>query len=294
MRILHFSDVHVQLPDWRTRSLASLGPLRKLATAELWKGRGPRYDGAEERLRQIAALAREFDHAVLTGDLTQLGTREEMALARAALEPLASDPRRFTALAGNHDRFPMNARPVQFFEEIFPEQTIALRDAREAGARGELPGFSPLRVKLLGPAGGAALLVVESAVPMSWPVMSRGAIGRASLDALARALAHPEVRARCALVLTHHSPTRAHGRLDWPVHYLHNATDFLRVAREGRAAAILAGHVHQQFDLPETPVRARVLCAGSATDAKKPTAYELHIEDGQLRDVRPLDLRRPA
>ena len=126
---------------------------------------------------------------------------------------------------------------------------------------------------------------------MSWPILSRGEITRPALDALARALAHPEVRARCALVLTHHSPMRAHGRLDWPVHYLQNTTNFLRVAREGGAQAILAGHVHEQFDLPATPAQPRVLCAGSATDAKRPTAYTLEIVEGRLTSVQPIDLK---
>ncbi len=208
MRILHFSDPHVQLRDWRQRPLRAFGPLRALATAELWKGRGRRFDGAEARLRALARLGLAFDHAVCTGILTQLGMREEMQLARAALEPLASDAGRFTALAGNHDRFPLDARPVHFFEELFPEQAAT-----------DLPVFDALRIRLLGPRGGAALLVVESAVPYSWPIVSRGKIEPRALTQLEAALAHPDVQARCALVLTHHSPLRRNGRLDWPVHY---------------------------------------------------------------------------
>ena len=53
LRLLHFSDPHIQLPRWRERSLRELGPLRALATVELWKGRGRAYDDAAEKLGQI-------------------------------------------------------------------------------------------------------------------------------------------------------------------------------------------------------------------------------------------------
>jgi len=279
MRLLHFSDPHVQLRDWRTRSLRSLGPLRALATAELWKGRGRRFDEAEIRLRALGKLGLEYDHAMCTGDLTQLGTLEEMKLARSALEPLASDATRFTALAGNHDRFPLGARPVHFFEEQFPEQSAT-----------DLPQFEKLRVRLLGPVGGAALLVIESAVPYSWPVLSRGRIELDALAQLGQALAHPEVRSRCALVLTHHSPVRRSGKYNRPVHYLQNATNFLRVVKTGGAQAIVSGHVHERYDHAATADRPRILCVGSSTDLEEPGAYAITVEDGKIAGVQTISL----
>ena len=92
MRILHFSDPHVQLPRWRERPLRELGPLRALATVELWKGRGREYDDAQLVLRQIVrdADALRADLVVCTGDLTQLAMEEEFALAREALRHSAT------------------------------------------------------------------------------------------------------------------------------------------------------------------------------------------------------------
>src|SRR5207245_2690934 len=86
-----FSDPHVQLPLWRERPLRDFGPLRALATVELWKGRGRDYDGALATLRQIVrdADALRADLAVCTGDLTQLAMEEEFALAQDALAPAA-------------------------------------------------------------------------------------------------------------------------------------------------------------------------------------------------------------
>ena len=59
MKLVHFSDAHVQLRGWRRRALDELGPLRALATVELWKGRGRLFDGAEETLRRIVEQSRK-------------------------------------------------------------------------------------------------------------------------------------------------------------------------------------------------------------------------------------------
>ena len=272
MKLLHFSDVHVQLPDWRTRKLSALGPLRALATVELWRGRGRRYDGAADRVRAIveAAMAMRADHVLLTGDLTQLGHAEEFALAREALGPLAGDAARFTTLAGNHDRYPLSVRASTLFEQHFPEQCGS-----------DVPGA--LRVRFVG--SEAALIVVDSAQAVSWPVVSGGVIQPATLHALAETLRSPALAGRCKLVLVHHAPTRRGDRRDWPLRDLRGATSLMRVAAEGGAAAILCGHIHDRFhDLPR-PGRPHIICAGSSTDLDDPGYWELEFSNGRITSV---------
>jgi 3',5'-cyclic AMP phosphodiesterase CpdA len=123
IRILHFSDPHVQLPRWRERKLRELGPLRSLATVELWKGRGRAYDDALEKLRQIVRDAEELraDFVACTGDLTQLAMEEEFALAREALLPLGE---RLVCIHGNHDRFPLAGRANKLYEVYFPPRPL--------------------------------------------------------------------------------------------------------------------------------------------------------------------------
>ena len=118
LRLLHFSDPHVQLPRWRERSLRELGPLRALASVELWKGRGALYDGALEALRAIVreADAQRADLVVCTGDLTQLGMEEEFALAREALAPLGE---RLVCIHGNHDRYPLPGSAENNLYEVY-------------------------------------------------------------------------------------------------------------------------------------------------------------------------------
>jgi len=271
MKLIHFSDVHVQIREWRKRPLRELGPLRALATVELWKGRGRQYDGAEEALRALARAASAADHALCTGDLTQLGHPEEFAAARAALGALAGDTDRFTVFPGNHDRYPWRGAPSRLFEEHFPEH-----------ARSDLSGR--LRVRLL---GEAALVVLDSAGPLCWPVLSRGRLDRAELDALEAVLASPELRGLCKLVAVHHTPVLRGGREDWPWRSLRGARALLAAARRGGAQAILCGHIHDRFVHGSDPV---VICAGSSTQLGEEGYFELEIGGGRVLSAAPRPL----
>ena len=255
MKVLHFSDPHLQLPRWRERRLRELGPLRALASVELWRGRGRDYDGALERLGAIVRAGAGADHVVCTGDLTQLGHPEEFALAREALAPLLG---KLTVIAGNHDRYPLGGRPNRLFEQSFPEQTL----------QPELIGKELALVKL------------DTAGEVSWPVISRG--HARGLDALARTLRSPALEGRCKLLLVHHAPLRANGRGDFPWHSLAGARALLRVAAEGGAQAVLCGHLHERYDVPAAPGRARVICAGSSTQRGHSGYWDLRIEGGAV------------
>jgi len=268
MKLVHFSDVHVQLRGWRRRPLRELGPLRALATVELWKGRGSQYDAAEEALRALARVAAEADHAVCTGDLTQLGHPEEFAAARAALGALAGDAGRLTVFPGNHDRYPWRGAASRLFEDHFPEH-----------ARSDLPG--PLRVRVL---GEAAIVVLDSAGPLCWPVLARGRLDRAQLDALETVLASPALEGMCKLVALHHAPLLRGGRQDRPWHSLRGASALLDAARRGGAQAILCGHIHDRFVHGADPM---VICAGSSTQRGHEGYFELEIGGGRVLSAAP-------
>jgi 3',5'-cyclic AMP phosphodiesterase CpdA len=196
MRVLHFSDPHVQLPRWRERRLRELGPLRMLATVELWKGRGRRYDGALESLRQIVrdAGALRADYVVCTGDLTQLAMEEEFALAQEALAPLGE---RLVVIHGNHDRYPLAGRPNKLYEIYFPSRPL--------------------------PAPFAAL---DSCGEVCWPVLTQGRIDETSLRAA-------DLTGK--LVLVHHAPFRRGRRPHWPWHRLRGSAALLRAAANAEA-----------------------------------------------------------
>jgi len=169
MRVLHFSDPHVQLPRWRER-IGEMGPLRALASVELWKGRGRDFDGAFETLKQIVrdADALRADLVICTGDLTQLGMEEEFALAREALAPLGE---RLISIHGNHDRYPLGGAANKLYEVYFPDQ----------------------------PRRREGVVALDSCGAICWPVITRGRVEPAQLER--------QDFAR-QLVLVHHAPVR--------------------------------------------------------------------------------------
>ena len=195
MRILHFSDPHVQLPRWRERPLRDFGVLRAIATAELWKGRGRDYDDALVKLRQIARDADTLraDLVVCTGDLTQLAMEEEFALARDALAPLGG---RLVSIPGNHDRYPLGGRPNELYETYFPPRPL--------------------------PPGIAA---VDSCGPVCWPIVTQGRIREPELA--------QDFSGK--VVLVHHAPFRRGGAPDWPWHRLRGARKLLESTRSAAA-----------------------------------------------------------
>lgn len=271
-RLLHFSDIHIQLPRWRTRPLRTLGPLRALATVELWKGRGKYYDDALDKLRVLRRAIDEekADHAVFTGDVSQLGCEEEFALAAEVLAPLL--PERLTCIAGNHDRYPIGGRPPALFERYFPGQPGS-----------DLPS-SPLPVRLVGE--DVALVSLDSCGALCWPVLTKGHMRKNELKRIAPTLALPELRGRCKLLLVHHAPTDRGQRQDWPRGPLFGASALMKAAATAGADAILCGHIHQRFDDPPRPGRPRIICAGSSTELGREGYWVLEIEGGKIASAR--------
>src|SRR4051812_36816618 len=195
VRLLHFSDPHVQLPRWRERSVRELGALRALATVELWKGRGRDYDGALATLRQIVrdADALRADLVVCTGDLTQLAMEEEFALAREALAPLGE---RLLCIPGNHDRYPLEGAPNRLFETYFPPRPLP-----------------------------HPFVALDSCGEVCWPVITQGRVRHAELQ--------QDFRGK--VVLVHHAPFRRGGIPDWPWHRLRGARALLEATRDSAA-----------------------------------------------------------
>jgi 3',5'-cyclic AMP phosphodiesterase CpdA len=207
VRILHFSDPHVQLPGWRERPLRELGALRSLATVELWKGRGRDFDDALAVLGRIVrdADVLRADLVVCTGDLTQLAMEEEFALAREALLPLGD---RLVCIHGNHDRYPLATGPNGLYEAYFPPRPLP-------------PGFD----------------AVDSCGPVCWPVITQGRIVD---EELARDFSGK-------VVLVHHAPFREGGVPDWPWHRLRGARRLLGATREAAAVLCGHIHERYRF-----------------------------------------------
>ncbi|MGC4117509.1 MAG: metallophosphoesterase [Myxococcales bacterium] len=257
MRIVHLSDVHVQI-DYRRLPLRRYGWRRSVAQLEwVGLGRARRFENALTVLQQIVREILELapDHVLLTGDLTALAVEEEFACARKALDPIWR-PELLTLIPGNHDRYTAHATKERRFERHFGDLL-----------RSDLPAYAGPRgypfVRLVGQE--LAVVGLDSTRLAPLPGLSFGTIGRDQLRALSRIVDDPAVRERRLAVMVHHAPLRESGRPDRVTHGLLDGQELLRMLA-GRKASVHHGHVHHRYWHPATETRPDVFDAGSATE----------------------------
>ena len=269
IRVLHFSDVHVQAPidgvPWR--ELAGK-KLVGLALLKLWRER--RFRRGPEKVAAMARLMREegVDVVVCTGDHTALGTVPELRAAREAMAPFEAAPFGLVTVPGNHDIYLPDAVADGRFESAFGD--LLESDLPEH----QVDGLWPV-VRLLG--DRVVLIAVNSARPNPQVWRSSGVIPHAQLDALARIVRDPRVRDRFAIVATHYAPRLANGRPDNFRHGLVNADAFLSVCAGIARGAILHGHVHHCFHVRVPGVPTPLLGAGSCTDEGREGLWLLEL-----------------
>jgi 3',5'-cyclic AMP phosphodiesterase CpdA len=105
VRLVHLTDPHLtKPPDWRTLAGRSHLGKRYLGYASWVRKRRKllRREWLDELIGEIESL--EPDRLLITGDLTQIGTAEEIAEAGGWLESLG-DPDRVCFVPGNHDTY---------------------------------------------------------------------------------------------------------------------------------------------------------------------------------------------
>lgn len=115
--LIHVSDPHFhalprRVSDWLGKR--GVGALNLL----LNRRRQFPLERARRLVRLVDTLA--WDHLVVSGDLTQLGLRHEMELARREMEPwLARGAERVTIIPGNHDRYVPGEEVQGSFDTVF-------------------------------------------------------------------------------------------------------------------------------------------------------------------------------
>ena len=116
--IIHISDLHFHtypqnFQDWKSK--------RILGAANLFLRR-KRYFPFNRAKRLVDLIQKmNWDHLVISGDLTQLALEKEFTSARKTLDPLLSDPKRVTVIPGNHDRYVRQVAGPDLFKKYFGE-----------------------------------------------------------------------------------------------------------------------------------------------------------------------------
>ncbi len=262
MRIAHLSDLHLLSLD----GVSARRFLNKRLTG--WLNLRLKR-GSIHRASYVHAIAREirrrdFDHVVVTGDLTNLALEGEFELAREVLEhELGFEPSRVTIGPGNHDLYTRGAASSRRFERYFsPWLRSDLPELAVDVAGGRFP-----LVKLR---EDVAIVALSSAVPRI-PFVAAGELGREQLQALARVLAHPEVNRRMLVLVMHHPVV--HGWSDLKTHLegLRDAAPLIGLLRQLEQGLLLHGHMHRRIHRTLTTGAGRVQQIGA-------TSASLHHE----------------
>ena len=273
IRILHFSDVHVQ-ENFLTVPPAELLGKRALAVANLWLTRGRLFKESVPKLAALARFARAeaVDFAMCTGDYTAVGSEAEYKRARASIDALARLPLGFCTVPGNHDLYLQDTLRDARFERHFGEFTNS--DWPEYTVDGPYPFVRVLSDTF-------AIVAVNSSKPNPNPFSSSGFIPIAQLEALGRVLSDPRLAERRVIVMTHYGILRRDGKPDSEHHGLENADAFVRTCL--RPNVIIAhGHIHGRYCHPPTRDRPWVFCAGSATQREREGIWLYEVEGSRI------------
>lgn len=276
LRVLHVSDVHVDVPLSSIPPTAWIGK-RLIGGANLVLRRRRHFLRTREKLAALDRFRREqeVDLVLCTGDYTVLGTVPELEAARSEIDPLTRAPAGFVTVPGNHDVYVPDA--VGRFEAIF--QDLLQTDRPDLLADGVWPIVRLVRDEV-------AVVAVSSARPNPQPWRSSGRIPAAQIEGLARVLADPAVRERFVFVMTHYAPRLANGQPDTRMHGLENADDLLRLCADLPRAAILHGHVHRCYTLSVPGVRPPLFGAGSTTQDNREGLWLFEVGADALRATR--------
>jgi 3',5'-cyclic AMP phosphodiesterase CpdA len=276
IRVLHFSDVHVDVPLAQMPARGMLGK-RLLGAANLMLRRKRLFAQARAKLAALGRFAewQAIDLVICTGDYTALGTLVELEAARRAIEPLTRRARGFVTVPGNHDLYVPDTVADARFERTFGD--LLGTDWPEHAVDGAWPAVRLYDREL-------AVVSVNSARPNPQLLRSSGRIPDQQLVALRAVLADTRLVGRTVLVATHYAPRRKDGSPDRFSHGLENADELLEICARAPRAAILHGHIHWRYHL-QPRGNLHLFGAGSATHRGREGLWLFEVDAGRVRAV---------
>ncbi len=272
IRLLHFSDVHVQDPIWAMPARELMNK-RLVGALNLWLHRERLFRAVPQKLDALDRfrVAHAIDGVICTGDFTALGTEGEHRAARAAMEPFTKGPYGLSLVPGNHDLYVRDSLEDARFERHFGD--LLRGDRPDAVVDGAYPF-----VRLVGET--IAILGLNSARPNPMPFESSGTIPPAQLQALVRLL--DEYAGRLCIVMTHYAPLTKAGKPDSVHHGLDNAADLLAICARPNVI-LLHGHIHHRYSHPASAAHPWLFCAGSATHEGREGLWVFEIDGSRAR-----------
>jgi len=243
---MHISDLHFhRLP----RNPAAYLSKRLLGGLNLALSRHKQFpiERVQALVKRLDEMA--WDYLVITGDLTQLGTEREFALAHQTLAPLlARGPERVIVMPGNHDRYVREVPGAGAFEHHFG-----------AFAPVDGVGFHQLDATW-------HLAAWDSAAPAPW-FSAAGRVPSHVLDATAEWMGTLPNQAK--VIVANHYPVFFYRGFHYIAsHDLKNQIQVRKWLRTHPVSLYLHGHIHRNWVLPVKGTDPPMTVVNSAASAQ--------------------------
>ena len=244
--LAHLSDLH--LTDPVADPGEALRVKQRVGLASWRNRRSHLHQGEVLHALAVDLLAQAPDRIAISGDLVQVGTRDEFRQAARWLAGFAA-PEQVLLVPGNHEAY-------------VPGSWERGREAWQSYLLSG-PDGSPRLVRH----EGLLLIGLSSAVP-SAPGLATGTLGKAQLAGLEAALEQGAREERFRVVVLHHPPA---GQVSWRKRLTDQRRFAAIIARHG-AGLILHGHAHRatlsSLSTGAGPVPVVGAPAASALDAR--------------------------
>lgn len=271
--IAHISDPHFHSFPKNWQQWASK---RALGAANLFFRRRRHYPLARAQKLVKVLQALQWDHLVISGDITTLALEEEFQLASQTLLPLLGHSEKVTIIPGNHDRYINEGDQADYFQQYFGDF------------------FSKTAIKTQQLTDDWHLIGWDSTHANDWLTAS-GTVTQTTLRASERYIQSQPVHTR--FVLVNHYP------LWFPpnhpprvAHELHNLAQVLHwVKQQSQIEIYLHGHIHanwiHQMNRETTPLYFINSASSTSTAQAKPphksAFHRIHLESSQIQ-IEPL------
>ncbi|MFT4704450.1 MAG: 3',5'-cyclic AMP phosphodiesterase CpdA [Bradymonadia bacterium] len=225
--IVQLTDVHVaefsglRKRDFLTKRLSGYVNYRRSRASEY---------GDEVLADMVAETVKQRpDHAVVTGDLSNLGLVSEWVAAKQRLQPIAEAGIPLTVIPGNHDAY-LNSSKGGEFERIYAKWQV-----QHTPATGPYPFVARV--------GNVSLIHLDSAIPR--PVMvASGHVGAQQLECAASMAAHERAEGQVIVLAIHHHVTRAPHKKSEARRGIINVREVREMIREVKPEVVMHGHNH--------------------------------------------------
>ena len=268
--IVHISDPHFHaLPgsigEWRSkRALGAMNLLRR-------RWRFP-LERAEKLVKTLQQL--QWDHLVISGDITSLSLEQEFQTARQTLKPLLEHPQKVTVIPGNHDRYVKAACQPDFFWQYFGDCFVK----------------SGIKTQKL--TDEWHLIGWDSTHPNDW-MTAAGTVTRETLLATESYIQAQSAQTRFILV-NHYPLWYPSDQADKPLHRLYNGAYVLHwIQQQPQVAIYLHGHIHENWAHQVSRATAPLYLINSASSTarlrpgQRSAFHRIHLENTKI-EIEPL------